>query len=1243
MSDQEDFDLDAMIKAAASFSPDQLNKFVLSLPEATRLLFLKRLEGLRGSNPGIENALGPTGSPTVIIEPTGQSLKRNPTIIDHEMGPSGSEQVGPLQRSSKTLIDETPGATPLKAKFTIADDDAQGSASKVADDGLTFPKTINDEGPRDDAGLRTPQTIVSDGPDTGESYGRRSGDGGSGLFLVKLHARGAVGEVFVAYEEQLSREVAIKRIRPELPYSEKRVQRFIREAEITAKLQHPGIVPIYKVDLAGNSPHYTMPLVSGSTLSDLITDTHRELGSRSNREAWVTKLRPLLTHFIAACNAIDYAHSQRVLHRDLKPSNIIVGTQGQTLVLDWGCAKNIGDPETDKGSVDEFQSNDGEAHAEAELLAKVFGTIEESGTREDIGDSLVGQDITVSGSVMGTIEFMSPEQASGDANRVGPATDIFGLGATLFSILTNDVALKLTKEDGVKSAIDRIKRGDIRRVNEVDSRVPLPLAAICQRAMEFEPERRYRSAGELGREVDAFLAGEVVGAYHEPLPDRVKRFIRRHQTLAAALVATALVGFVSLLLVALMINQQRGKLALKNEELASLNGRLASSVETEQRLLNAAVDREAAVERQLYETEMLLASEASTLAGGIGRMRRLTANWADEKFDSYRGWEWYHLENLGRRELWKLDLDTTANQIIFSRGNPDARVFDAGKSLLTTISVANHQVIDQTQLPTNATAVDFRADPSLLAVGCDDGKVMVAESFDPNVEPIELKGLTSKVTDIRWNVGGDYLAACDAGGKLVVWKWPERRIEATGQNVINQSDKRLLSWSYDGKQVCWTTGPEIRSLTVETSKEKTIARDDWIANPCWSHEGKLLAYIGPENSIVVTDPVKKTTHRFEGHQLFVESLAWHPNSHFLLSASADGTVRIWDTDTNKQARQLLGHVGHVYSAAWSSDGKKVLSGGLPEDSLRAWNVADLASKTLDRELQDRPAVAWLPDGDQLAVAEDNDILIQSNDGKAKWIRGRRSQLASIFGLDVDSSGTRIACVSGTGRVWTIDIASSKVTKVYDVGSEQEQYPQITSKGVAWSPDGKHLAGVGAGGKVRVWDVAKGIDLMEEIDVAGQTLVVAWQPHSSDRTTAQLACAGTGDHISVFDPEKQKIVSEITQYGWKTGIAWSPDGRLLAASDRRDVSIWNTKSQKLVAKCEGPSAMILDVAWSKSQDRIAALTENGKICIWNSKTWEYTAKFGLHDRVPYELRWSPDGNRLVSTARFGRVVFQDIDK
>jgi len=413
-------------------------------------------------------------------------------------------------------------------------------------------------------------------------------------------------------------------------------------------------------------------------------------------------------------------------------------------------------------------------------------------------------------------------------------------------------------------------------------------------------------------------------------------------------------------------------------------------------------------------------------------------------------------------------------------------------------------------------------------------------------------------------------------------------------------------------------------------------------SPCWSHEGKLLAYIGPNNILVVVDPATKKKTRFTGHQLFIESLSWHPDKHYLLSASSDGTVRVWNTDTEKQARQLLGHTGHVYSAAWSPDGSKVVSGGLPEDSLHVWDLSTLGSEAFERELQDRPALAWHPGGEQLVVAEGADIIIQNDLGETKRIESKDSEPVEIYGIDFDATGKRIACVSRTGRVWTVDEASGDILKVYDPGQEDTPFPNITSKAVAWSPDGKFLAGVGSGGKLHVWDTTTGEDVATELASYRKPLVVSWK-QETDGDTTLLAFAGVDDHIIVFDAVEKKVVTQIRQQGWKTGLDWSPDGNKLAIANRRSISVWNISipdDPELVGECEGPSAMVLDLSWSSTQDRIGALVEDGKVCIWNAKTWAYSAHFSAHERAPYAIHWSPDGKRLVSTARHGRIVFQN---
>ena len=229
-------------------------------------------------------------------------------------------------------------------------------------------------------------------------------------------------------------------------------------------------------------------------------------------------------------------------------------------------------------------------------------------------------------------------------------------------------------------------------------------------------------------------------------------------------------------------------------------------------------------------------------------------------------------------------------------------------------------------------------------------------------------------------------------------------------------------------------------------------------------------------------------------------------------------------------------------------------------------------------------------------------------------------------------------------MWTVDTKTGKTLKVYDEGGGGNRYPDISSKGVAWSPNGKFLAAIGSSGRVCVWDVSTGENIAEEISVEEKILVVAWAP-TADASSQRLAFAGTGNEIRVLDTQTTNVVQSITQYGWTRALDWSPDGEQIAATDRRSINIWKISSgvQELVGKLEGPSSMLTDLSWSSTEGRIAALTEDGKVCLWNAETAAYTAEFELHERVPYSIHWSPNGTRLVSTARHGRIVFQDIDQ
>ena len=1230
MSKPEDFNLESLVSTAQQLGPKKRSQFLLLFSPETRDAITRTLEGLEkdSGHPSVEDFRSQSAK-TLIIDPTesdDEELTQSGSSVptDEHLEIRNLDSLSPKTvveyvdgvppssgHSSKTLVEHVDGAPPPprhSPKTLVEHVDGASPSSESAGEG----------------------SRGSRGEDSAADI-KGSDQQRSGVHLVKLHARGAIGEVFVAYDEKLSREVAIKRIRPELPPNKRRVKRFLREAVITAKLQHPGIVPVYTMGDAGGSPHYTMPLVSGTTMAEVIQATHDDLKHTTSPQKWMSAIRPLLRNFIAACNAIDYAHTENVVHRDLKPSNILIGGRGQTMVVDWGCAKDIDDP---NGQKDDLRTGENSKQSEGESLRV---------SDIDLKKSKTPGDTTLSGSVMGTVEFMSPEQAAGDNESVGPQSDVFGLGATLFSLLTNNRAVDFDSSEEVRVALEKVKRGEFRRIEEIDNRVPHAIVAVCQRAMAFKPEDRYATAGDLGRDVEAFLAGDVVQAYEEPFNDRMVRFIRRHKTAFATLFGILLVGFLSMIAINVVVNNERAGLA-------SLNDQLTESIATEKETSRRATHSEELITRQLYGSEMLLAAHASTEAGGLGRMLDLVSNWndqGDQNFDELRGWEWMHLKNLGSRELWKLDEDISANQIVTTRESRFAKVFDREKSRILTIDLDDQKTIHRETVSTDSSAVDFNRDQSRIAVGHNDGRVSfrslrnglidVSESASMKVEHREH---TSKVTDVQWNIGGDLLASCDEKGNVVIWHVGDQEIVARGEGALSTSSKAILAWSYDGHQLFWTTGQKLKRIDVKTLEQDDVVEDGWITNPCNSHEGKLLAYIGPENTIVVADAEGEILKRFEGHQLFVETLHWHPAKHLLLSSSADGSVRIWDADSKKEIRQLLGHETHVYAASWNSEGTRVISGGLPEDDLRLWDVSDIGIEAFDRELKDRPAFDWHASGDSLVVAEGADLVIQNDEGDSRWLRAEASSAANICAVDFHPTQELIACISNYGKVWTVDANTGEVKTEYDSGGEKYFYPTITSRGVQWSPDGNYLAGVGGDGSLKVWNFADG-NLVSESAEAGRVLSVAWSP-SSDAGQQRVAAVGSGDDFIIFDPATKKTVRRIVQHGWKTGLAWSPDGKQLAVSDKRSVNLWNTDDGSFLGVCDGPSSVVLDVDWSSSQNRLAALTQDGKICIWDGQARTYLAKFALHARTPYCIRWSPDGQRLVSTTGFGRIVFQDIE-
>lgn len=339
--------------------------------------------------------------------------------------------------------------------------------------------------------------------------------------LIRKLGQGGLGTVWLAVDTSLNRYVAVKEISGTFDSRSAAAARFRREAEITGRLDHPSIVPIHLLgenELDGRI-FYVMRFLGNETLADAIREyhEHRELGQESP-----LAFHRLLTAFVTICQAIAYAHSNKVIHRDLKPQNVALDSFGQVIVLDWGLAKTTG--------MDDPQA----------YLREM--------TEVDDRDQL---DTTLAGQVLGTPMYMAPEQASGRLDEIDERTDVYGLGAILFSILTGYAPHELSHEslvtgDKLSNLLELIVDRPTTHPRRINPGIPVALNAICVKAMARDRCLRYPSAEALSEDVQRWLANEPISAMQEPAAKRFQRWMTRHRWLSNALSAAIFLTLVGL-------------------------------------------------------------------------------------------------------------------------------------------------------------------------------------------------------------------------------------------------------------------------------------------------------------------------------------------------------------------------------------------------------------------------------------------------------------------------------------------------------------------------------------------------------------------------------------------------------------------------------------------------------------------------------------------------------------------------
>jgi serine/threonine protein kinase/tetratricopeptide (TPR) repeat protein len=354
--------------------------------------------------------------------------------------------------------------------------------------------------------------------------------------LTRVHAEGALGKIWVAHDTDLNRDVALKEIKSTIPDAES-CHRFLKEAQITGQLEHPNIVPVYELARrkGDEQPFYTMRFLRGQNLRNAIAEFHRRRGGKPADRLELQ--RQLLEPFVKICEAVAYAHSRWVIHRDLKPENVVLGAYGEVVVLDWGLAKVVG--QTDQTGSDPREPR--------------ISLSSEAETKQTVGQ-------------VGTPAYMAPEQAAANNDLIGTRTDVYGLGAILFEILTGNLPVT----GSVSEVFSKLQAGQLPKAREIDPTVPRALEAICSKAMALLPGNRYPRVEDLAEDVRRWIVDEPVSVHRDPLAVRVLRWGRRHRTLATTAAALLVTTVILLSVGVVLIERERGR-TKKQSQIASAN------------------------------------------------------------------------------------------------------------------------------------------------------------------------------------------------------------------------------------------------------------------------------------------------------------------------------------------------------------------------------------------------------------------------------------------------------------------------------------------------------------------------------------------------------------------------------------------------------------------------------------------------------------------------------------------------
>ena len=1039
---------------------------------------------------------------------------------------------------------------------------------------------------------------------------------------------GGMGTVYQAMQEQPRRVVALKVMKRGIA-SRSALRRFEYEAQILARLRHPGIAQIYEAGVHEDESGESVPFFAMEYIPAAMPITRyaqaKKLGTRGR-----------LDLFAKVCDAVQHGHGKGIIHRDLKPSNILVDPSGNPKIIDFGVARST----------------------DSDLVVTTLQT--------DIGQ------------LIGTVQYMSPEQCLADPTDLDTRSDVYALGVVLYELLCDQPPYDVSKA-AVFEATRIIQESTPARPSKINKTLGGDVETVVMKALEKDRDRRYRSAAEFGGDLRHYLNDEPISAQPPSLAYQVRMFAKKNKIAFRALVAIVLALVIGVLAAttgmvygwtqygraeSALVDKQA---ALAAKELEAERANAAALAEGQARREAEAYARE--LERQVYLAN-LRAADASLSANEIA----LTQRRLDACPKSLRGWEWRHLLALGDRSLAVLrghqggvlaaSYSPDGSRVVTASDDDTARIWDA-TSGDEVAALRGHEKW--------LASAAFSPDGSRVVTASADHTARIWDATSGD-ELTVLLGHEDIVDSAAFSPDGSRVVTASMDTTARVWD------AATGEQItlLRGHEGSLLSasWSPDGSRV--VTGSydnTARIWDAATGENLAILRghQEWIASAAFSPDGSRVVTASPDKTARIWETLTgKQIIALRGHEAGVLAAAYSPDGSRLVTASDDNTARVWDAESGNQLAALSTHEGPVLSASFSPDGSRVVTASR-DKTVRTWDATTGGQlATLRGHENSVDSASFSPDGSRILSASMDTTARLWDAGAGEETAALRAHKDRVSSAQFSPDNSRIVTASWdkTARVWDADTGQQVVA----LRGHQEWVASAS-----FSPDGSRVVTASPDKTARIWDANTGETIALLRGHEGWVLSAAFSPDgarvvtASDDRTARTWDALTGEEITAlrahegavvsasFSPDGARIVTasrdqtvriwdantgeEITALrgheGWVLSAAFSPDGaRIVTASMDRTARVWDAATGEQVTALRGHEERVSSAAFSPDGSRVVTASRDKTVRIWDAHTGEEITTLRAHEGWVLSAAFSPDGARLVTASEDGTARIWD---